>query len=295
MTPMFIILQALNGLTIAAIYTILAAGLTIVLGMQRIVNNAHGAFYMLGAYISLTAISHLGFSFWLSIPLAFLVSALFGAVLEMTGIRMMTQKKREPHYPMMMTLGIAMGAGEVVKIVWGAVPQMAEVPEVFTGVLVMGPIIYPKYWLFVIVLTAFIMAGLWMFFNLTDLGIMVRAVAMNNEMAQVMGTNAPRLNTIVFAVGSGLAGIGGVLAAPILGVDPNMGLELLLILFVIIIMGGLGSLWGGVVSAVIIGEIIAFGTGLASGMVAKLIVFGAMILILIIKPHGFFGRGAEID
>lgn len=291
----FIILQALNGLTIAAIYVLLASGLTIVLGLQNIVNVAHGVFYMLGAYFSLTVVTKLGLDFWVSLPVAFAATAVLGALLEILGIRSLIRWKRSNHHPMILTMGIALGGGEVVKMIWGAIPQMAEAPKIFQGVMAVGPVSYPKYWMLVICVTAVVMIGLWLFFSRTGLGIMVRAVAMNNEMAQAMGTNAPRLNTWVFAFGTGLAGVAGVLAAPILSIDPNMGMELLLILFVVIILGGLGSLWGTVVSAVAIGMVIAFGTAAFSGMVAKLMVFGAMIVVLIIKPYGLFATGAAVE
>ena len=291
----FIILQVLNGLTIAAIYVLLASGLTVVLGMQEIVNVAHGVFYMLGAYFSLTVVAGLGFDFWTSLPVAFAATTALGAILEILGIRSLIRWKRPHYHPMILTLGVAIGGAEVVKIIWGAVPQMAETPKIFQGVMAVGPVVYPKYWMFVVVVTALVMVGLWLFFNRTGLGVKVRAVAMNNEMAQAMGTNAPRLNTWVFAFGTGLAGVAGVLAAPILSVDPNMGMELLLILFVVIILGGLGSLWGTVVSAVIIGMILAFGTAVFSGMAAKLLVFAAMTIVLIIRPHGLFAAGAAVE
>ncbi len=295
MNATMIIMQTLNGLTIAAIYVLLASGLTVVLGMQRIVNAAHGVFYMLGAYVSLTVVSGLGLNFWLSLPAAFIVSAVLGMALEIFCIRNLIRWKREHHHPMMLTLGIAIGGGEVVKMIWGAIPQLAEVPKILQGVAVWGPIIYPKYWLFVIVFTIFTLVAIWAFFNMTGLGVTVRAVAMNNEIAQAMGANAPCLNTLVFGFGAGLAGMAGVLAAPILGVDTNMGMELLLILFVVIILGGLGSLMGAVISAVLIGLVLAFGTGLTSGTTAKIMVFVAMIVILIFKPLGLFGHGADVE
>ena len=295
MNAVMIIMQALNGLTIAAIYILLASGLTIVLGLQRIVNIAHGFFYMIGAYISVSVVAKMNLSFWFSLPVAFLCAALLGAVLEILGIRSLLRWKREHHHAMILTLGIALGGGEVVKMIWGAIPQLATVPASFQGVLVAGPIIYPKYWLFVVVLTIFIMAAIWVFFNMTDLGIMVRAVAADNDTAQALGTRAPMLNTLVFAFGTGLAGVAGVLAAPILGVDPNMGMELLLILFVVIILGGLGSLMGAMISAVLIGLVMSFGTAFISGTIAKILVFATMIVILIISPSGLIAQGKEID
>jgi branched-chain amino acid transport system permease protein len=290
-----IILQTLNGLTIAAIYVLLASGLTIVLGLQGIINVAHGFFYMLGAYLGLTLIGKAGLNFWLSLPLAFIATFSLGVILEISGLRPLTRWHREHSHQVILTLGFAIFGTELVKEIWGAVPQMAQMPPSLEGVLVIGAITYPKYWLFVMAFSVAIMVGLWVFFTRTGLGILVRSVTINREVSEALGTNAPLLTTMIFGLGTGIAGVAGVLAGPILSVDPNMGFELLMILFVVIILGGLGSLIGTVISAVIIGIVIAFGTALFSGMVAKISVFAVMIAILILRPLGVLGRGTAVD
>ena len=288
-------LQTMNGLTIAAIYILLASGLTIVLGMQGIINAAHGFFYMLGAYIGFTLISRTGLGFWLCLPAAFAVCALLGAGLEASGIRTLTKWNRGHVHQVVLTLGFAIVGTEVVKFIWGTVPQSTSVPSILRGAMVIGPIVYPKYWLFVIAFSFSIMVGLWIFFNWTGLGILVRSIDTNREASETLGTNAPLLTTIVFGLGTGIAGVAGVLAGPILGVDPNMGFELLMVLFVVIILGGLGSLMGTIASGVLIGLIIAYGTMLLSGLAAKILVFGVMIVILIFRPSGLLGRGTAIE
>jgi branched-chain amino acid transport system permease protein len=290
-----VILQTLNGLTIAAIYVLLASGLTIVLGLQGIVNVAHGFFYMLGAYLGLTLMNKLGLSFWPSLPLAFAITFVLGAVLEISGLRALTRWGREHSQPVILTMGFAIFGTEMVKVIWGAVPQIAPVPPSLQGALVMGSIVYPKYWLFVMAFSLAIMVGLWLFFSRTGLGILVRSVTINREVSEALGTNAPLLTTMVFGLGTGVAGVAGVLAGPILSVDPNMSFELLMILFVVIILGGLGSLMGTVISGIIIGMVIAFGTVLLSGMMAKIAVFALMIVILIFRPLGLLGRGTVME
>jgi branched-chain amino acid transport system permease protein len=292
--PTFI-MQALNGLTIASIYILLASGLTIVLGLQGIINVAHGFFYMLGAYLALTFMSKLGLIFWLTLPLSFTAAFLLGAGLEISGIRTLTRWNRPRIHQIILTLGFALLGVEIVKLFYGAIPQLAEVPKALQGVFILGPIIYPKYWLFVMAVTAGVMMGLWAFFTRTGLGILVRAVAANNEVAQALGTNSPRLTTLVFGFGTGLAGFAGVMAAPIISVDPNMAMELLLMMFVVIILGGMGSLVGVVVSSIIIGEVLAFGTAFFTGMMAKILAFAVMILVLLVKPLGLFGRGIAVE
>lgn len=287
--------QALNGLTIAAIYVLLASGLTIVFGLQGIVNCAHGLFYMFGAYLALTIVVKLGLPFWLALPVAFLANFLLGVALEGLGIRRLMQWGREFTHNLILTLGFALVGQETVKFIWGTVPQLADVPPFLDGVLKLGPVVYPKYWLFVIGFTVLIMLGLHLFFLKTGVGIQVRSIALNSEISQALGTNAPRINTLIFGLGTGIAGVAGVLAGPILSVDPNMAFELLIIIFVVIIFGGMGSLVGVVVSGILIGEVIAFGTALLTGMIAKILAFAVMIAILIIKPLGLFGRGTVLE
>jgi branched-chain amino acid transport system permease protein len=295
MTLTTFILQTLNGLTIAAIYILLASGLTIVFGLQGIVNCAHGFFYMLGAYLALTVVSKLGLSFWLALPVAFAGTSLLGAALEMLGIRTLMKWGREFTHNLILTLGFALLGQELVKTIWGAIPQLLDVPPALQGVLVLGSIIYPKYWFFVMAFTALVMLALYAFFTRTGVGILVRSIALNSEVSQALGTNAPRINTLIFGLGTGVAGVAGVLAGPILSVDPNMAFELLIIMFVVIIFGGLGSLAGVVVSGIVIGLVIAFGTAFLTGTVAKILAFAVMIAVLIVRPLGLFGRGTVME
>lgn len=285
---MTIVLQVLNGLTIGAIYILLAAGLTIVFGLQGIVNIAHGIFYMLGAYLSITLYPRLGFV--LTLVAVFFITAVLGLGLELGGVRPLVRWKRSGTQVLVLTLGVTIIMTEVTKLVWGPVPRGSEVPPALAGALTLGPLVYPKYWLFVMLFTAVFMGALALAFNRTTLGILVQSIALNSEMSQAMGTNAPRINSLVFALGSGVAGVAGVLAGPILSVYPNMGVDLLIILFVVVILGGLGSLLGIVVSGVLIGVVNAFGVAYLSGTAGNILGFAIMIAVLVFRPLGLFGR-----
>lgn len=282
------VLQALNGLTIGAIYILLASGLTIVFGLQGIVNIAHGVFYMLGAYLAITLYPRIGFA--LTIVAVFLVTALLGLGLEVTGVRPLVRWRRPGTQVLVLTLGVAIIASELTKLAWGPVPQLSDVPAGLAGVVSLGPILYPKYWLFVMAFTAVFMAALAVAFNRTTLGILVQSIALNSEISQAMGTNAPRINSMVFALGSGVAGIAGVLAGPILSVYPTMCFDLLIILFVVVILGGLGSLLGIVVSGILIGLVNAFGVAYLTGTAGNILAFAVMIAVLVFRPLGLFGR-----
>ncbi|PYM72979.1 MAG: branched-chain amino acid ABC transporter permease, partial [Candidatus Rokuibacteriota bacterium] len=282
------VLQVLNGLTIGAIYILLASGLTIVFGLQGIVNIAHGVFYMLGAYLAITLYPRIGFA--LTVVAVFVVTALLGLGLEVTGVRPLVRWRRPGTQVLVLTLGVAIIASELTKLAWGPVPQLSDVPAGLTGVVSLGPILYPKYWLFVMAFTAVFMAALAVAFNRTTLGILVQSIALNSEISQAMGTNAPRINSMVFALGSGVAGIAGVLAGPILSVYPTMCFDLLIILFVVVILGGLGSLLGIVVSGILIGLVNAFGVAYLTGTAGNILAFAVMIAVLVFRPLGLFGR-----
>jgi len=282
------VLQVLNGLTIGAIYILLASGLTIVFGLQGIVNIAHGVFYMLGAYLAITLYPRIGFA--LTVVAVFVVTALLGLGLEVAGVRPLVRWRRPGTQVLVLTLGVAIIASELTKLAWGPVPQLSDVPAGLTGVVSLGSILYPKYWLFVMAFTAVFMAALAVAFNRTTLGILVQSIALNSEISQAMGTNAPRINSMVFALGSGVAGIAGVLAGPILSVYPTMCFDLLIILFVVVILGGLGSLLGIVVSGILIGLVNAFGVAYLTGTAGNILAFAVMIAVLVFRPLGLFGR-----
>lgn len=281
-------LQVLNGLTIGAIYILLASGLSIVFGLQGIVNIAHGVFYMLGAYLAIGLYPRIGFP--ATLVVVFVAMALLGLVLELVGVRPLVRWKRHGMQVLVVTLGVAIIASEVTKLIWGPVPQLSEVPEALAGTMALGPVVYPTYWLFVIAFTAVFMGLLALAFYRTTLGILVQSIALNSEISQAMGTNAPRINSLVFALGTGVAGVAGVLAGPILSVYPTMCFDLLIILFVVVILGGLGSLLGIVVSGVLIGLVNAFGVAYLTGTIGNIAAFGVMIGVLIFRPLGLFGR-----
>lgn len=282
-----VVTQVLNGLTIAAIYILLAAGLTIVFGLQGIVNVAHGVFYMLGAYLGVYLYPRIGFA--ATVLVSFVATAAFGLLIELGGIRPLVRWKRPGSQVLVLTIGITIISIELTKLIWGPVPLLSDVPAMLRFTVNLGTIQYPAYWLFTMAVAAGCMVLLGFAFHRTTLGILVQSITLNSEISQAMGTNAVRINSMVFALGAGLAGVAGVFAGPILSVYPTMCVDLLLILFVIVILGGLGSLLGIVVSGIMVGLVQAFGVVYLSGTVANMLVFAVMIMTLIFKPLGLFG------
>lgn len=283
-------IQFLNGLTIGSILILLTLGLNIVFGLRGIVNGAHGIYYMLGAYFGHTMATHLQMNFWLVLLIAFGTCFFLGCFQEILGIRPLVKWNRESGHILVATIGSAYIAQELVKMIWGAEVKLAEIPAFLKGVIHLGPIIYSKYWLFIIGFTALLTGIIGLFFTKAGIGILVRSLVMNDKVSQALGTNATLLNTFVFGLGVGLAGIAGVLAAPILTVSTNMCFDMFMIMFVVIIFGGLGSLLGVVISGCIIGVTLSFATGMVNGTFAYILVFVVMIAIIMVKPLGLFGR-----
>lgn len=278
----------LNGVTIGAIYILLSAGLTLVFGLQGIVNVAHGVFYMLGAYLAVVLLPHIGFV--LTLPVAFLAAALLGLAIEVVGLRPLIRWKRHSLQLLIFTLAVAIIASELTKIVWGPVPRLVQPPQVLSGAVTVGPLTYPAYWLFVIGFAGVLMAVIGFAFKKSTLGILVQSLALNSEASQAMGTNAKVINSGVFSLGAGIAGVAGVLAAPILSVYPTMCFDLLMILFVVIILGGLGSLMGTVVAGIAVGLMKSFGVAYLTGTAGEILAFAAMVGVLVFRPLGLFGR-----
>ena len=283
-----VILQSMNGLTIAAIYILLAAGLTIVFGLQGIVNIAHGVFYMLGAYLGVTLATRIGFGWTLAV--ATLAGFVLGLIIELGVVRPLIRWRRPGTQVLVATLAVSILASEATKLIWGPVPQLLDTPRALSGAVTLFSLSYPAYWLFVIGFTVALMAALGWVFNRTDLGILVQSIALDRDISQAMGTNSPLINTVVFALGGAVAALAGTLAGPILSVYPTMCFDLLMILFVVVILGGLGSLVGVVVGGILIGLISAFAVAYLSGTLGNVVVFAVMIVVLLFRPLGLFGR-----
>ncbi|HCS46031.1 MAG TPA: branched-chain amino acid ABC transporter permease, partial [Pseudomonas sp.] len=230
--------QILNGLGLGMIYFLIAVGLTIIFGLLNFVNFAHGAFFVLGAYICYTVVSLSG-SFWLALLLAPLVVAVLAWAIE----RLLIQRIYHlPHtFQILVTLGIALIIQEASVLIWGPVGKSVAVPELLRGVLIIGDFVYPYYRLFLIVFSALIGLTLWLLLECTRFGALVRAGSESTETVSLLGTNIFRLFSMTFALGVALAGVAGVLFAPLRGAQPFVGPEILGVAFVVVVIGGMGS------------------------------------------------------
>nr|WP_255702005.1 branched-chain amino acid ABC transporter permease [Bordetella sp. LUAb4] len=280
-------LQVVNGVGVGMLYFLLAVGLSIIFGLLRFVNFAHGAFYLLGAYFCYQAVAW-GLNFWLALIVVPLVVALLAWLAERTLLRRVYDRPHEFH--ILITVGVALVLQEVVILIWGPLGDNVATPTALQGVVMWGGFIYPKYRLFVIAFTAVFAVLLWWLLEGTRLGSAVRAGSESAEMVSLLGINVFRVFGLVFALGAGTAALAGALAAPIRGVDPFMGLEALGVAFVIVVVGGMGSFSGALVGGLLIGIVQSVMSTLwPEG--ARLMIYVAMAAVLLLRPHGLLGRG----
>jgi branched-chain amino acid transport system permease protein len=277
-------LQLLNGLSFGMLLFLLAAGLSLIHGLMRILNLAHGSYYVLGAYVALSVV-HVTENLAVATLAGVAVVTALGIAMERVFLR------RVPHDELpqaLLTFGFLLIFGDIALWTWGGTPQSLPKPEMLTASVRLGPVMFPSYRLFVLVVGAAVGITLWLLQERTKLGAMVRAAIDDAEIARATGINVSRLNTGVFAVGAALAALGGIMAGPVLGVYPGADFEVLLLAFVVVIIGGLGSLKGAFVGGLLVGCLDNFGKALFPEF-ALFTIFAPMALILAVRPTGLFG------
>ena len=283
---MLYLFQILNGLGLGMIYFLISAGLTIIFGLLNFVNFAHGAFFMLGGYFCYSLVEATG-NFWIALVVGPPVVSLMAWLAEKLLIHRIYHL---PHtFHILVTVGIALILQELSIMIWGPVGKNIPVPAGLQGVVIMGSFAYPTYRLFLIAFTVVIGFALWYMLERTRFGGLVRAGSENAEMVALLGTNIHRLFGWTFALGVGLAGLAGILAAPIRGVHPFMGPEVLGIAFVVVVIGGMGSFVGALMGGLLVGLVQSLmSTIWPEG--ASLMIYGAMATVILLRPHGLFGR-----
>jgi branched-chain amino acid transport system permease protein len=282
------LLQVVNGIGVGMLYFLLAVGLSIVFGLLRFVNFAHGAFYLLGAYFCYQAMQW-SMSFWAALVVVPIVVGACAWIVEKAVLRHVYAQQHEFH--ILATVGLALMIQECAIIAWGPIGDNVAVPDMLNGVVMWGSFIYPKYRLFVIAFTAVLAGILWWVLEGTRLGSAVRAGSESSEMVSLLGINVTRIFSLVFALGAGTAALAGVLAAPIRGVDPFMGIEALGVAFVVVVVGGMGNFLGALVGGLLVGIVQSVMSTLwPEG--ARLMIYVAMAAVLLLRPNGLLGRTA---
>jgi branched-chain amino acid transport system permease protein len=281
-----IALQLFTGLALGAIYVLFAIGLSLIFGMLTVVNFAHGAFYMVGAYAGLFLLSLTG-NFWLCLVAVPLLVGALGLVVERTLIRPLYGRGID--YPLLLTFGLSYVMVELVRIAFGKSGYPFDTPELLQGAVDIGIGYFPLYRLFVIGVTVVVLLALWLFLERTSFGLIIRAGARDPQIVRVLGVDVSRVWLFVFGIGCGIAGLAGLLAAPLQGVIPEMGSTILAEAFVVTVVGGMGSIGGAVVAGALVGVVVSM-TSLFAPQMAQVSIFALMAIVLLIRPQGFFGR-----
>ncbi|MBB1493342.1 branched-chain amino acid ABC transporter permease [Paracoccus sp. MC1854] len=279
--------QILVGLINGSFYALLSLGLAVIFGLLRVINFAHGAQYMLGAFVALLALNWFGLNYWFALILAPLVVGAFGALVERT---MLSRLYQLDHlYGLLFTFGLALALEGTFRWYFGASGQPYSAPAALTGAVNLGFMVLPIYRGWVIVASLIVCIAVWALIEKTRLGATLRAATENPVLVQSFGINVPRLLTLTYALGSGLAAIAGVLAAPIYQVSPLMGTNIIIVVFAVVVVGGMGSIMGAIVTGYLLG--VAEGlTKVFYPEASNIVIFVIMAIVLILRPAGLFGK-----
>ncbi len=280
--------QVLNGLLVGGYYLLIALGLSLIFSLGGVVNLAHGAFYALGAYGAVVLTEYVGFAG--ALVLSPVLVGLLGVVFERVLLRRFYHS--DPILGLLLTFGLAMVAEQVIRMTFGATPLQYSIPAAFKGQLILGDFIYSRYRLLMLSVVVVVLIGIWLLLNKTAFGRVVRAGTQRPDMVAVLGIRLTHYMTAVVVLGVSLAALAGVLLAPLAGVHPSMGAEIMTAAFVVVVIGGLGSFWGVVLAALLIGVVRGITTYFYPPA-SEASMYVLMILVLLLRPRGLLGERIE--
>ena len=279
--------QLMLGLVNGSFYAMLSLGLAVIFGLLGIVNFAHGALYMIGAYVAFVALDKFGINYWFALLLAPLVVGALGVVIERTLLKHLY--KIDPIYGLLLTFGLALIAEGVFRDQFGVSGQQYPVPELLQGATNLGFMVLPNYRAFVIFASLVVCLGTWFTIERTRLGAYLRAGTENPALVQAFGINVPVMVMLTYGAGAGLAALAGVLAAPVIQITPLMGSNLIIIVFAVVVIGGMGSILGSILTGLALGLIEGL-TKVFYPEASSIVVFVIMAIVLMIRPAGLFGK-----
>ena len=279
--------QLLLGLVNGSFYAMLSLGLAVIFGLLGIVNFAHGALYMLGAYVAFVALDKFGINYWLVLLIAPLVVGALGVVVERTLLKHLY--KIDPIYGLLLTFGLALIAEGVMRDQFGVSGQSYPVPDLLQGATNLGFMVLPNYRAWVVVASLSVCLGTWYLIERTRLGAYLRAGTENPALVQAFGINVPMMVMLTYGAGCGLAAFAGVLAAPVIQITPLMGSNLIIVVFAVVVIGGMGSILGSILTGVALGLVEGL-TKVFYPEASSIVVFVVMAIVLMIRPAGLFGK-----
>ena len=279
--------QLLLGLVNGAFYAMLSLGLAVIFGLLGVVNFAHGALYMLGAFAAWILLDKFGINYWFALVLAPLVVGAFGVVIERLFLKHLY--KLDPLYGLLLTFGLSLIVEGVFRELYGASGQSYPVPELLSGATNLGFMILPNYRAWVVLVSLVVCLGTWFIIERTRLGAYLRAGTENSALVQTFGINVPMMVMLTYGAGAALAALAGVLAAPIIQVNPLMGSNLIIVVFAVVVIGGMGSILGSVITGLALGLVEGM-TRVFYPEASNIVVFVVMVLVLMVRPAGLFGK-----
>ena len=280
----------LNGVSLGLLFALIALGFMLIVGVMEVINLAHGSLFALGAYVAITLMG------WkVSYAMAFLLAPLlvgaFGMLLELCLRR---TYGKDPLYGLLLTFGAALVIEELIRLVWGSNEKQLVVPEQLSGAMLVGGLLYAKYRVFASVAAIGMILLLWLFLEKTPYGAMIKAGAHDSEMVRALGINLPKLRLFVFALGTALAAVAGIVLAPIWGVRPHMGVDAVVPAFLIIVLGGVGSFWGAVLAGIMVGIVVGL-TGAYASEWSLLSMYLLLIALVTFRARGLFGKKTALE
>jgi branched-chain amino acid transport system permease protein len=278
--------QVFTGLVLGMVYVLLAIGLSLIFGLMTVLNFAHGALFMLGAYFGVFLLTYTK-SFWIALIVAPLMVGALGLLMERFLIRRLYG--RSPDDPLLLTFGLSLILVEGVKLIWGKIGLTLDPPRALAGTVNLGFMSFPAYRIFLIGVTVAVLIGLYFFLGRTNIGLIIRAGSRDPLMVRALGIDLGRVWLVVFGIGTALAGLAGILAGPMRGAYAEMGVTMVIESFVVIVVGGMGSLFGAVVAGLLIGQVVGL-TTLFVPKAAEIMVFVVMAVVLLVRPSGLFGE-----
>ena len=279
--------QLLLGLVNGSFYAMLSLGLAVIFGLLNVINFSHGALYMMGAFIAFIGVNNYELNYWMMLVLAPLVVGVFGIVVEKTMLRWLY--KLDHLYGLLLTFGITLLLEGVFRSFFGVSGQTLDVPEQLSGATDLGFMILPNYRAWVVAASLVVCLGTWFVIEKTRLGAYLRAGTENPKLVEAFGINVPLMVTLTYGFGVALAGLAGVLAAPVINVTPLMGSNLIIVVFAVVVIGGMGSILGSIVTGLMLGVIEGL-TRVFYPEGSEVVVFVVMVIVLLLRPAGLFGK-----
>ena len=283
--------QVFTGLVLGMIYVLLAIGLSLIFGLMTVVNFAHGALYMLGAYFGVFLLGYTR-NFWVALIVAPLMVGALGLLIERFLIRRLYGGS--PDDPLLLTFGLSLILIEGVKVFWGKIGLTLDPPRALAGAVDLGFMTFPAYRLFLVAVIVAVLIALYFFLGRTNIGLIIRAGSRDPLMVRALGIDLGRVWLVVFGLGTALAGLAGILAGPMRGAYAEMGVTMVIESFVVIVVGGMGSLLGAVVAGLLIGQVVGL-TTLFVPKLAEIMVFMVMAVVLLVRPSGLFGEAGLLE